>query len=915
MRPRAATSLVFCTLLVACGGGELTTEGGTAGAAGAAGGAGKGQGGTFASDVDDLLTVPKSCAYACPATDPCAEAEAPYACPAVAPWADVPHLAACGAWDGKPPQVTQGQCTATEPSGEAAKRPGLDPDHPGTRILPGGVRIRAAGAVWEMKDAIRGGMTASLTPLANGRVLTVDIGNRDHAVRVLDTTLVGAKDPVLGLWKAPSGLELAASAAASADRVWVATAEGKIEVLALSPEGALTHLPDQAIVLKTLDGKPLQASAIAQSKAGLLVGAVNDDRLLAVDLATGKVASSVSLGKTEVFAVAVHPQIPSRAYVSLWSSRKIVEVDLDAFTVARTFTVGQNPQGVSFLGSTHLVVANDYGESLSVVDLTAGSVSEVPLHDPSGLRGLDVSQVAVRGSRAYVTQAGVSAVAAFDVDSATSPPTFTLLGRFPTPWWPSGVAVDDQGDVLVTSLRGPGMGPFLLPETNDGDEQMRGALQRVPAPTKAELEAGDAAVTQATHVGEQPGAPKVVCPPGVMDFPVPATNTEGPSPRIERIVFVVRENKTFDSLLGDLPTLEGDPSLTLLPAKDMDTVFPNFRSLVRTFATNDNFYNLAVKSTQGHMWTTYGRATDFCERTWSSDARTVPLCGIGEVGRPEEGSLFEWLTKHQVNFDILGEIVGNGSGKVGGKNPVDTHYPGGPFQNIPYIDLEKACYTAARARGACDLGRLVYMTLPNDHTIGLSPKNPTPQVMLAANDEATGMLLDALSHDPLWPKTLVIVTEDDPQTGGDHVDYHRTPILFASPWVKRGYVSRTHVDVPSIHKLFAHILGLPYPNLTVKNAGLPLDLFTSTPDYGAYTYVPRKIPLACGTGASLAETRLTESWDFSHEDAQPGLGDQVRRVLRGRQLETLPPDLLRAVEAREARKAAGLPPLLDDDDD
>jgi hypothetical protein len=206
------------------------------------------------------------------------------------------------------------------------------------------------------------------------------------------------------------------------------------------------------------------------------------------------------------------------------------------------------------------------------------------------------------------------------------------------------------------------------------------------------------------------------------------------------------------------------------------------------------------------------------------------------------------------------------------------------------------------------------MTLPNDHTIGVSPTNPTPDTMCAVNDEATGLFVDALSHSPWWASSLVVITEDDPQAGGDHIDYHRTPLVLVSPWVKRGYVSQTHIDVPSLHKIFAHVFGLPYNNLEVKNAGLPFDAFTATPDYTPYTYKPHAIPLACGTKGTHAEQRLTESWDFSRPDEQPGLGDQVWRWMRDKQLTELPPRLEQEVQERNARRAKGLPAARDDDD-
>jgi hypothetical protein len=263
------------------------------------------------------------------------------------------------------------------------------------------------------------------------------------------------------------------------------------------------------------------------------------------------------------------------------------------------------------------------------------------------------------------------------------------------------------------------------------------------------------------------------------------------------------------------------------------------------------------------------------------------------VGRPPEGSLFEWLIANQIPLDILGEADGVPAPVAGQKSPLDGHYPG-VIQAITAIDLPKACYAAGRVRVACDVGRFVYQTLPNDHTVGVSPDNPTPEVMCAVNDEATGIMLDAISHSPFWKSSIVIITEDDPSSGGEHVDGHRTPLVIVSPWVKRGYVSKTHIDVASLHKMYAHLFGKPYLNRQVAAAMLPFDIFTSTPDYTPFTYTPRAWPLACGANGGPVppgEAELTKMWDFTHEDRQPGLAAQVARAMRGGMIEELTPEM------------------------
>ncbi|MGH7282153.1 MAG: hypothetical protein ACRELY_11555, partial [Polyangiaceae bacterium] len=148
-------------------------------------------------------------------------------------------------------------------------------------------------------------------------------------------------------------------------------------------------------------------------------------------------------------------------------------------------------------------------------------------------------------------------------------------------------------------------------------------------------------------------------------------------------------------------------------------------------------------------------------------------------------------------------------------------------------------------------------------------------LMIATNDEGTGMYLDGLSHSPFWQNSLFIVIEDDPSEGGDHVDVHRSIALFASPWIKRNYVSHAHYHLSSIHKLISDIYGKPYRDDTIANAPLPLDIFTSTPDYTPFEYVPRVYSdLSCNSASTTGAIEAA-SWDFSEPDNQPGLDRQV----------------------------------------
>jgi hypothetical protein len=344
------------------------------------------------------------------------------------------------------------------------------------------------------------------------------------------------------------------------------------------------------------------------------------------------------------------------------------------------------------------------------------------------------------------------------------------------------------------------------------------------------------------------------------------------------VIFVVRENKTYDAVLGDRTDLgDGDPKLIMAPDVSMQgAIWKNARAIAETFTNFDNFYTDAEQSIQGHVWTAHGRTNDYVERTWLTTwgrgTRPPTEPNTTSEAEPEEGSIFAWLGDKGVDYDNMGEIVGNAPKGLDGK------YPGLVYAgNLP--DTEKSCYIAGRIRLTCDLKPFTYVVQPNDHTNGGQQGAAAPEVMIAVNDEATGMLLDALSHSPRWKDTLLIVTEDDPQDGGDHVDLHRTVMWMASPWVRRKYVSHGHYDMASIYKLVAHIFGVPYNNESIRNAILPADAFTSTPDYTPFTYFPRTVEAPCNPSGTK-EAIEAASWDFDEPDEQPGLSEQIERMMR-----------------------------------
>jgi DNA-binding beta-propeller fold protein YncE len=855
---------------------------------------------TIPEFMENLHANP-SCALLCSAS--CKEADKPWVCPALADWKTIPHADACGSYDGTTtPKPVDGKCKATLPSGEAL----LPASRTSPVILPDGRRVKPAGTEWLFDESdLPGGFPAHAILVPGGAWLIVsDDGYDTNALRVIDTATLragGTTSPVTAVvkYESPAGLNYGLAYASSGNVVYASGNLATEKILAFdldTTKGTLTEDPSLEIALPS--GTLPQAIDISPDGQTLIVSQALDNHTLVYSLAMatyGKKLAAIELGTDDQDAFALHydpfDATGQTAYTTLWTTgispenvaqMPLLQIDLGTSKVT-SVAVGKAPEELVFLNSRYAVIANALSDSLSMVDLTAGmAVGEISIPTQGQTHGAGPSALAFdsTNNRVYVTLSSVNGVAAFDVDLSGTPPSLTLLGVIPTSWWPTSVNVDpSDGTLYVTTGKGHGSGTDdMWRDFSDGEvaELIRGSVQAVPLLTPSELSAATATFDAQNIVAGLSGQSTVECGGAAYDFPIPEKVTEGPSPLIKHVFFIVRENKTFDDLFGDLPNVNGDPKLVMSPG-NMEAIWGNARSLAKTFAHMDNYYSDAEQSIQGHAWTVFGRTTDYAERRWldiwgRAEFSILDQPGVGDNTTPVEGDLFSWLTAAGTDFDDMGELVG-------GLQYRDLSWPGGSSDStIP--DTTGACYLAAYARVYCSSKTFTYAWLANDHTFGYGAGYPNPALMISTNDEATGMLVDGLSHSPLWPSSLVIVIEDDPNTGGDHVDLHRSISLFASPWVKRGYVSHGHYDVASLHKLFAHVLGAGYRNATIANAALPLDMFTSTPDYTPYTYIPRGYhDLSCnpkGTRRALEAAH----WDFDEPDNQPGLGQQVWEGLR-----------------------------------
>ncbi len=826
----------------------------------------------------------KSCAFQCT----CSEPAKPYQCPAMQPWSAVSHGATCGDFDGKTfPDPVQGTCTASAPTGDALDLTGLDPKVANRWHLPDGHFIQPAGhdQIIHGDDVTSAFLVDEILIPGTSFAVLVDGGVQDNALYTVDLDKLSTDAPALVShvrFAAPEQLDYGLAFVAPNEVYASGAGNGKVFAFTIDLQtGALAR--DDA---KDVDlGEASYPQAPSRWYAGglattadpnklLVVPSTNESQLRVLDLGA-KTFTGIDLSPShEFFGIFPNPNDTTQNtyFVTSYDTRQILQIDLAGAKVTTAYATGKNPEGIA-VTPTHLIVANSDDDTIQVFDAINGTTVQTLNVKSDGVTGAQPSVLAFDSTRnrVYATLSGINAIDVYAYNTNNTAP-LQPQGRIPTSWWPTALRLRADGSLVVASAKGHGTGPATGTLTTP--DLTRGAIALIPPPSLDDLTTFSATVSASRISSTANGFPSVTCPSSkTYDFPIPTSNAGSPSDQIKYVVYVVRENKTFDSVFGDMPGVNGDPGNVLSPGR-MDEIWANMRALAKQFTNFDDYGIDAEQSLQGHIWTAYGRSTDYIERVWSSTwGRNVRLPRVGldtNFGAPAEGSLFVWADRNAIPYEDMGEVIGLGA------KGFDSHYPGLVYsQTVP--DTEKACYIAARARALCDLTPLTYVVLPNDHTYGDDPGKPTAEIMIAVNDVATGMIADALSHSPLWPNMLLVITEDDPQTGEDHVDAHRTPFVLVSPWVKRGYVSHTAIGTASIHKMFAHLFGKPYQSESVANAAIPYDAFTSTPDYTPYTYSQLQTPVGCNPAKDMSNGPPR---NYTIPDQVPGLGREVENRLR-----------------------------------
>jgi DNA-binding beta-propeller fold protein YncE len=750
-----------------------------------------------------------------------------------------PPLDAADPADTAPPDAGPPPVCIPTPTAEALRIKGLQDD--GTEILPGGRLVSAPEIAAELT-----GFPSNVITNAAGTVAYVVIAEmKSRRLQVVDLetpALLQDVEVVETLY----GLALDEPRG----RLYLSGGhDGFVLEFAVDADGMVT-------LEETWDvGIYVSGLAITPDGSRLFAGSFNKPFVAELDVAAlGTGAAEVARHDTSAGIWDLR-YLPGRdALLTTSLDGTAVHLISRKTGAVGTIDVGQTPLGLDVnadetrawvaVSGTNDVVAIDL-ENWKESGRADAASDDLVTAEGTRLGRSNVNDVALSPdeTRIYASRGADNAVSVFDAT------TLELLGAFPVSWYPTALAVSpDGGEVVVAQGQGFRTG---------------GLLGVIPVEA-LDLAAEAAAVRANYHRGLE------VFPfscDGI--FPIP-TRPDLPSP-IEHVVLVLKENKTFDCVFGGLEGADGDPELV----RWGEEITPNQHAIARQFNISDNFYVESANSDQGHMLITAGMLNDFAERMVMESRRT-DLQGfqVATQAASEGGNLFTHLLDHGVDLALYGEIVGMFVEAADGSVPFDFSdpaYPGGPVTNMDARDSAKAQYMIDRIE-AGHFPAFTFILLPNNHTGGVAPGNPTPEAEVADNDEAVGMIVDFLSHSTHWEETVVFILEDDPQGCQDHVDTFRSYLLVASPWAKRGYVSHVNASYQSVFATIYRILGVPPLGRTDASAAPLWDFFTTDADLSPFDRIPRQVPAEKITAADTPGAEASMRMDFRGVDRNPDLG-------------------------------------------
>jgi len=741
-------------------------------------------------------------------------------------------------------------------------------------IRPAGVTVECAGR------------PVDLVASPDGQFIFV----KDHrGVVVLDQTM----ETVLQEASLPGSGGSMHGIAISSDgtQLWVTDAQSGLHQFSVDSRGSVTW--QRKISLPGPGGSGHSHStgiALSADEETAYVCQSRNNSLALIDLKLGEQVGSIAVGVAP-FDVVLSPD-GSRAYVSDWGGRHPGEGDLTAPSSGTEVIVDE--RGVAASGCVSIVALRSprAGKQVAVVDtglhpadleLTRdGTTLYVACANSDRVDVIDTERAVVTASiptrplpdlpfgslpnalaldeenqRLYVANGGNNAVAVVELSS-----DFEVLGYIPAGWWPGALTLSNDR-LYIANVKGIG--------SRSGDPApkgwsvywYRGSVNQVNPPSQSDLASMTRQVLDNSR-SQHALRSNTVRGTGRVARPVP--RRLGDPSVFDHVVYVIKENRTYDQVFGDIEGANGDRSLCIFGRE----ITPNHHALAEEFVLLDNYYCNGVNSADGHSWSTEGIVTDHLEKSFGGFTRSYTF-GDDPLTYSSEGFIWDRILMAGLSFRNYGEfdyaepipsnlsyqaiyddfVQGEKSIRFTQKIGVDRlreyscrEYPG---WNMRIPDVLRADVFLKELEQFSESGgfpnfSIIY--LPQDHTTGTTPGAPTPRAHMADNDLALGRIVEGISQSPFWPRTCIFVIEDDPQNGFDHVDGHRSICLVVSPYSRRGgQVIEDFYNQTSVLHTMTRILGVP--PLTQFDAMMPVmsNCFTSRPDFSPYRARPAQMAL------------------------------------------------------------------------
>ncbi|GGH21008.1 bifunctional YncE family protein/alkaline phosphatase family protein [Mucilaginibacter phyllosphaerae] len=641
-------------------------------------------------------------------------------------------------------------------------------------------------------------------------------------------------------------------------------------------------------------------TGIAVNKANTRLYTVTkeDSALYVIDPAAGSVINKIKL-PAEAYSCILSPD-GKTLYISLWGGDKVAFYNTISQKLSFLNT-GSHPNELLLnKKGTLLFVANANDNSVSVISTANHHVLETVATSlyPTHLTGSTTNGFALSANEKtiYIANADNNCLAVFDV---SNPGNSKSLGFVPVGWYPTNVKVLNK-KILVsngkgfTSMANP-QGPQPVKKADNSGYQtgakntrdqyigglFKGTLSFIDAPNETQLKAYTKQVYANTPFNNKIAAKAN----GETGNPIP--RRKGEKSPIKHVFYIIKENRTYDQVMGDVTAGNGDTSLCIFGRQ----VTPNHHAIANDFVLMDNFYVDAEVSADGHNWSTAAYATDYTEKTWPTSyggrGGTYDYEGTRKIAYPRDGYIWDYCKRAGVSYRTYGEFVKDGEHGGASLKSLQGHYckqsPGFDMdvKDVTRVAIWKHDFDSLFTVNA--VPQFNSIRISNDHTSGQKKGAYTPVACVADNDLAIGQFLEHLSKSSIWKESVVFILEDDAQNGPDHVDAHRSPVFVAGPYVKRNAINHNMYSTSGVLRTIELILGLPSMS-QYDAAAVPLfDCFTATPNLQPYIAKPAEVDLEKRNVATNKSSVRSEAFNLKEADAAPDLdlNEVVWKSVRG----------------------------------